>query len=166
MDKKQVGHKVIDRHCDCMFLVNTEGRGWTTIAALVSPRPLLFANSDEDPYFPIDANRRTFDRLRRFCTTAGVPQNVAKHIRHGNHGDRADLRQATYCSFRVLPNEVPPARTKPTTDAATHLRWLETESGIVAFAGVSELNSVMESGFWNRQFGADSCLICEPFNAA
>jgi len=91
-----VGNKVINGHCDCMFLVNTERWAWTTIATLVAPRPLLFANSDEDPIFPMDGNRRVIERLRRFYAMSGDPQNVAEHISHGNHGDRADLRQATY----------------------------------------------------------------------
>src|SRR5205823_2139963 len=43
-----VKNKVINGHCDCMFLYNTFGWEWTTIAALVAPRPLLFANSDKD----------------------------------------------------------------------------------------------------------------------
>jgi len=91
-----VGDNVINRHCDCMLLVNTERWAWTTIAAMVAPRPLLFANSDEDPYFPMDGNRRIIERLRRFYAMSGAAQNLAEHISHGGHGDRADLRLATY----------------------------------------------------------------------
>jgi dienelactone hydrolase len=91
-----VGDRVVDQHCDCMFLVNSDRWAWNTIAALVAPRPLLFANSDADPLFPMDGNRRVIERLRRFYAMSGAPQNVAEHISHGNHGDRADLRQATY----------------------------------------------------------------------
>ena len=53
-----VTNKVINGHCDCMFLYNTYQWDWTTIAALFAPRPLLFANSDNDPIFPMDGNRR------------------------------------------------------------------------------------------------------------
>ena len=52
-----VDHKVINGHCDCMFLYNTYRWEWTTIAALIAPRPMLFANSDNDPIFPMDGNR-------------------------------------------------------------------------------------------------------------
>ena len=47
-----VTNKVINGHCDCMFLVNTYHWEWTTIAALIAPRPLLFANCDNDPHLP------------------------------------------------------------------------------------------------------------------
>src|SRR5581483_10916814 len=60
-----VKNKVVNGHCDCMFLYNTHQWDWTTIAALVAPRPLLFANSDNDPIFPMDGNRRIMEKLRR-----------------------------------------------------------------------------------------------------
>src|SRR5881296_959217 len=41
-----VPNRVINGHCDCMFLYNTYQWPWTRIAALVAPRPLLFVNSD------------------------------------------------------------------------------------------------------------------------
>ena len=41
-----IGNRVINGHCDCMFLYNTFQWPWARIAALVAPRPLLFANSD------------------------------------------------------------------------------------------------------------------------
>ena len=47
-----VKNKVINGHCDCMFLYNTYQWDWTTIAAMVAPRPMLFANSDNDPHLP------------------------------------------------------------------------------------------------------------------
>src|SRR5204862_3441840 len=60
-----VNNKVINGHCDCMFMVNTYRWEWTTIAALIAPRPLLFSNSDNDRIFPMDGNRRVIARLRR-----------------------------------------------------------------------------------------------------
>ena len=47
-----VGETVVNGHCDCMFLINTFQWPWTQIAALVAPRPLLFANSGHDTIFP------------------------------------------------------------------------------------------------------------------
>jgi dienelactone hydrolase len=91
-----VSHKIINGHCDCMFLVNTDRWEWTTIAALVAPRPLLFANSDQDPSFPMDGNRRIIERLRQFYTMLDASQNIAEHVSQGGHGDRPDLRLATY----------------------------------------------------------------------
>jgi dienelactone hydrolase len=60
-----VKNKVVNGHCDCMFLYNNYQWEWTTIAALIAPRPMLFANSDNDPIFPMDGNRRIIKRLRK-----------------------------------------------------------------------------------------------------
>src|SRR5579871_3784657 len=66
-----VKHKVINGHCDCMFLYNTYQWDWTTIAALVAPRPLMFANSDADPIFPMDGNRRIIKKLDKIYAMYG-----------------------------------------------------------------------------------------------
>jgi len=66
-----VGAKVVNGHCDCMFLINTFQWPWAHIAALVAPRPMLFANSGHDPIFP-DGQQRThragLERLYGFYT--------------------------------------------------------------------------------------------------
>ena len=40
-----VSNRVVNGHCDCMFLYNTFQWPWTRVAALIAPRPLLFVNS-------------------------------------------------------------------------------------------------------------------------
>src|SRR5207249_3627304 len=91
-----VKNKVINGHCDCMFLINTYGWEWTTIAALVAPRPMLFANSDNDRIFPMDGNRRIIERLRKLYGMYGKPELVDEYISQGGHEDRADLRVAAF----------------------------------------------------------------------
>ena len=91
-----VAHKVVNGHCDCMFLVNSYAWEWTTIAALVAPRPMLFANSDKDPIFPMDGNRRIMERLRRLYTMYGQPALLAEHVSPGGHDYRPDLRVAAF----------------------------------------------------------------------
>ena len=49
-----VSNRVINGHCDRMFLYNTFQWPWTRIAELVAPRPLLFVNSDKDSILPND----------------------------------------------------------------------------------------------------------------
>jgi hypothetical protein len=87
-----VSNKVINGHCDCMFLVNTYRWEWTTIAALIAPRPLLFANSDNDRIFPMDGNRRIISRLRKLYKLFGKPDLVDDHVSKGGHDYRPDLR--------------------------------------------------------------------------
>jgi dienelactone hydrolase len=91
-----VKNKVINGHCDCMFLVNTYAWEWTTIAALIAPRPLLFANSDNDPIFPMDGNRRIIDRLRQAYKLYGKPELVEDYVSKGGHDYRPDLRIAIF----------------------------------------------------------------------
>jgi cephalosporin-C deacetylase-like acetyl esterase len=108
-----VGNKIINGHCDCMFLVNTYRWEWTTIAALVAPRPLLFCNSDNDPIFPMDANRRIIARLRTLYKMYGRPELVDDYVSHGGHDYRPDLRIAIFKWInKHIKNE-----TGPVTDA-------------------------------------------------
>lgn len=94
-----VPNRVINGHCDCMFLYNTYQWPWTRIAALVAPRPLLFVNSDQDPIFPMDANERVIARLERLYSLFGAGDRVDAVVSLGGHAYRADIRQA---AFRFL----------------------------------------------------------------
>ena len=91
-----VGNRIINGHCDCMFLVNTYGWEWTTIAALIAPRPLLFVNSDNDRIFPMDGNRRIIERLRKVYKMYDKPDLVDDYVSVGGHDYRPDLRIAVF----------------------------------------------------------------------
>ncbi len=94
--RSYVTDKVIEGHCDCMFMANLYGWEWTTIAAMVAPRPMLFANSDNDRIFPMDGNRRISERLRKCYTMLGKPENFADFVSKGGHDYREDLRVAIF----------------------------------------------------------------------
>ncbi len=94
-----VSHEVVNGHCDCMFLYNTFRWNWTSIAALVCPRLLLFMNSDNDSIFPMDANERVIARLERLYGRFGAGDRVDAVVSIGGHAYRRDLRQA---AFRFL----------------------------------------------------------------
>jgi cephalosporin-C deacetylase-like acetyl esterase len=91
-----VSNKIINQHCDCMLLINTYQWEWTTIAALIAPRPLLFANSDNDRIFPMDANRRIIERLRTAYKMYDKPDLVDDYVSKGGHDYRPDLRIAVF----------------------------------------------------------------------
>jgi len=91
-----VSNRVINGHCDCMFLYNTFRWPWTRIAALVTPRPLLFTNSDNDGIFPMDANERVINRLERVYSLYGASDLVDAVVSIGGHAYRQDIRQAAY----------------------------------------------------------------------
>jgi dienelactone hydrolase len=91
-----VSNRVINGHCDCMFLYNTFRWPWTYIAALVAPRPLLFVNSDNDAIFPMDANDRVINRLERVYSFFGAGDRVDSVVSVGGHEYRQDIRQAAF----------------------------------------------------------------------
>jgi dienelactone hydrolase len=91
-----VPNRVINGHCDCMFLYNTFEWPWTRIAALVAPRAMLFVNSDNDSIFPMDANHRVINRLERVYSLYGMGDFVDSVVSIGGHAYRQDIRQAAY----------------------------------------------------------------------
>ncbi|MHC4509255.1 MAG: alpha/beta hydrolase family protein, partial [Planctomycetota bacterium] len=91
-----VPNRVINGHCDCMFLYNTFEWPWTRIAALIAPRALLFVNSDQDRIFPMDANQRVINRLERVYSLYGMSDFVDSVVSIGGHAYRQDIRQAAY----------------------------------------------------------------------
>jgi dienelactone hydrolase len=91
-----VTNRVINGHCDCMFLYNTFAWPWTRIAALVAPRPLFFVNSDQDAIFPMDANERVINQLERVYSLYGAGDVVDSLASIGGHSYRKDIRQAVF----------------------------------------------------------------------
>jgi dienelactone hydrolase len=108
-------NRVINGHCDCMFLHNTFQWPWTRIAALVAPRPLLFVNSDEDPIFPMDANERVIARLERLYSLFGAGDAVDAVVSVGGHAYREDIRKAAYRFINTHLKHDP----RPVTDSET-----------------------------------------------
>jgi dienelactone hydrolase len=91
-----VPNRVINGHCDCMFLYNTFEWPWTRIASLIAPRALLFVNSDQDGIFPMDANQRVINRLERVYSLYGASDFVDSVVSIGGHAYRQDIRQAAF----------------------------------------------------------------------
>ncbi len=91
-----VNNRVINGHCDCMFLHNTFRWPWTRIAGLIAPRPLLFVNSDNDRIFPMDANERVSNRLEMLYRLYGAGDRVDSVVSVGGHAYREDIRKATF----------------------------------------------------------------------
>ena len=112
-----VPNRVINGHCDCMFLYNAFGWPWTRIAALVAPRPLLFVNSDADRIFPMDANERVINRLERLYALFGAGDLVDSVVSVGGHAYRRDIRQAAYRFINTHLKNDP----RPVTDSEDDL---------------------------------------------
>lgn len=93
-----VGEKVVNGHCDCMFLINTFQWPWTQIAALVAPRPMLFENSGHDTIFPMNGNDRIRARLERLYGfyTNRTDRLFDIGVTPGGHEDNPELRLMAY----------------------------------------------------------------------
>jgi dienelactone hydrolase len=93
-----VGEKVVNGHCDCMFLINTFQWPWTRIAALVAPRPMLFENSGHDTIFPMNGNDRIRARLERLYGfyTNRTDRLFDIGVTPGGHDDKVELRLMAY----------------------------------------------------------------------
>ncbi|HBH54042.1 MAG TPA: hypothetical protein DDY91_19320 [Planctomycetaceae bacterium] len=93
-----VTDRVVNGHCDCMFLYNNYRWEWTTIAALVAPRPMLFENSGHDTIFPMPANERIRGRLERlynlYQKKPGDLFDIG--VTPGGHEDHLELRLMAY----------------------------------------------------------------------
>jgi dienelactone hydrolase len=99
----------VNGHCDCMFLYNNYRWNWTTIAALVAPRPMLFTNSDKDPIFPMSANERITNRLERLYSKFGASDRFDTMVSVGGHAYRTDLHRAIFEFFnRHLKHDARP----------------------------------------------------------
>ncbi len=112
-----VTNRVINGHCDCMFLYNTFQWPWTRIAALIAPRPMLFTNSDADRIFPMDANRRVINRLERIYSLYGKSHYVDSMVSIGGHAYREDIRKAAFRFINMHLKNDP----RPVTDSEVDL---------------------------------------------
>jgi dienelactone hydrolase len=119
-----VKQKGVNSHCDCMLFYNTYQWDWTTIAALVAPRPMLFANSDKDPIFPMDGNRRIMEKLRKCYAlyaadkAHGQPSvGLQEHVSPGGHDYRPGLRVAI---FKFFNKHLKGDTTTPVEDSAKY----------------------------------------------
>lgn len=95
----QVIDEVINGHCDCMFFHNTYLWDLTGIAALIAPRPFLFANSDWDTIFPMPGTQRIRDRMEYLYGLygkSGGNGNFDICVVPGGHSDSHELRLMAY----------------------------------------------------------------------
>ncbi len=90
---------VVKGHCDCMFMVNTYRWDYAKLAALLAPRPLLFANSDKDTIFPLDGVLRVHGELARLYALHQASDKLGLLITEGPHKDTQDLQVPAFRWF-------------------------------------------------------------------
>ena len=115
--RSYVEDRIVNGHCDCMFLHNAFHWPWVRIAALIAPRPLLFVNSDQDGLFPMDGNERIINRLERVYSLYGAGDLVDSLVSIGGHDYRQDIRQGVYRFLNTYLKDDP----RPVTDSEVDL---------------------------------------------
>ena len=86
----------VEGHCDCMFMINYFGWDYSKVAALIAPRPLLLANSDNDTIFPLDGVMRTYDQIAKVYGNLGASNNLGLLIAPGPHEDTQELQVGAF----------------------------------------------------------------------
>jgi cephalosporin-C deacetylase-like acetyl esterase len=71
--------------CDCAYFINAYRQDWTTLAALVSPRPLLLGCSTGDSYYPPQGYEKVFERVKSIYSFFGVPDKATICVVPGPH---------------------------------------------------------------------------------
>ncbi len=133
----QVIDKVINGHCDCMFFYNTYLWDLTGIAALIAPRPFLFANSDWDTIFPMPGNQRIRDRMEYLYGLygkAGGDGNFNTCVAPGGHSDSYELRLMAYrfMNRHLKGDNSDPVEPKPELFKPEELRVFPEDSDLPA----------------------------------
>ena len=144
----QVIDKVINGHCDCMFFYNTYLWDLTGIAALIAPRPFLFANSDWDTIFPMPGNQRIRDRMEYLYGLygkAGGSGNFNICVAPGGHSDSYELRlmAGRFMNRHLKGDNSDPVEPKPELFKPEELRVYSEDKDIPA----DQLNTKIDELF-------------------
>ena len=86
----------VSGHCDCMYPVNLDQWDMCHIASLVAPRPLLIANTDRDPIFPLAGVLRIHEAVARRYHALDATAQLGLAILPGEHTDTQELQIAAF----------------------------------------------------------------------
>jgi sugar lactone lactonase YvrE/dienelactone hydrolase len=111
----------IEGHCDCMYPVNTHGWDFPLVAALVAPRPLLLANTDADPIFPLDGVVELHGKLRGIYALHDALDRLGLTITAGPHKDTQELQLPAFVWFNRFLRDPPAAIPAPAPVVAEKL---------------------------------------------
>jgi len=81
-----IRRNLYNMHCDCAYFINTFRHDWTTLAGLISPRPLLLHTSVGDSYYPPEGYRAVLEKARKVYSWYGEPGKVDMCEVQGPHG--------------------------------------------------------------------------------
>lgn len=106
--------KIIRGHCDCAYFPNLYQLDWTTLAALMSPRPLRLHNATMDAAYPPFGYNKVVADAREIYRGYGKEDYFADHEIVAVHKDTSVFRQAALEWFnKWFDNPHPIVREEP-----------------------------------------------------
>jgi len=133
----------VEGHCDCMYMVNTYRWDYPAVMALVAPRPLILANSDQDRIFPLDGVVRTYFQARRIYDLYKAGDRLGLTICPGPHKDNQDLQVPAFRWFNKHLKNDPNAL----IDEAAVKRFEPQELKVFAELPADQLNAEIQETF-------------------
>ena len=97
--KDHIFNRTVDGHCDCMMAVNTYGRDFTDIGALIAPRPLLIAQANRDEMYKIESVRELESKVKKMYEWYGKPENISLVETPGEHSYHKISREYIFSFF-------------------------------------------------------------------
>ena len=98
----QIVNACVAKHCDCMFFHNIKHWDFSKLGLLIAPRPLLIANSDRDPLFPLDGVYRVYSQIKGIYGKLELEEHLALNIVGGGHQDIQDIQVPTFRWFNAF----------------------------------------------------------------
>lgn len=74
------------QHCVCNFIPGIlKYMEMADLAVLLAPRPLIIVNGERDPIFPLEAAKKSFEKVQAIYAAAGAPDACHHVIGDGEH---------------------------------------------------------------------------------
>jgi len=114
--------RTVDRHCDCMWWINTYGWDHADVGALVAPRAQLIGASRRDQYFNVAGAREVYRQLKGLYTKLGVGENLGYVEPLGQHGYDELARTTIFSWFlkHLQGKDVPPDQVGDVDEIPAH----------------------------------------------
>ena len=117
MPRASIEDRHLHDHCDCMYPINRYQRCMSEFAALIAPRPALFANASEDFLFSASEYHTLVEQTRRIYRLHGCEEHCDRFVYPGPHAVTAEAHAAINRWFdRHLAGEARPAQPLPRPD--------------------------------------------------
>ncbi len=97
--KDNIFNRTVDGHCDCMMPLNTYGRDFTDIGALIAPRPLLIAQANQDDIYKIESVRELESKIKKTYQWYGKSENLSLVETPGEHSYHKISREHIFSFF-------------------------------------------------------------------